>query len=163
MTAIAAVLDCPSLVEEKASHGVSEAHEKVRRMIRKASDHVSQTFSLGLAPHVFPALRDIWQNCSEKGWNGYSASPVRSAALNEAVHYCMQFPSRRIPEVYADPAGGVIFEWRQRDDSFFLLNLTGTGTLVYAGVFGGGELHGVSKATAVLPNNIREIIATHFS
>lgn len=163
MNAMCATLDGSGYIGMPGSCGVSDVHERVNDMFRKAATHAYSAYSLGLRQNILPALENIWDECSVQGWNGYNAAPVTVAAMQDAFSYCEQLSTRRIPDVYADPRGGIIFEWRNDPDSFFLLNFSGNGAIAYASVFGNEEIHGSSKAVRIIPENIRDIVATHFS
>ncbi len=108
-------------------------------------------------------VADILNTCSEKGWDGYDAAPVKLESAEGAVAVIRGLPEGlRPPSVVPEPDGDIAFEWRTEDNRLFSLSVTGP-TLAYAGRFGGtSKQYGEEPFFDAIPGKILEILAQHF-
>lgn len=105
-------------------------------------------------------LRATWEECSEKGWDGYSAKPISGMTLLYAQRFLRSLPSELPgPEVSADNDGEVSFEWYGGPRRVFSVSVGSSGDLTYAGLFGDIEKHhGVIRFKDMIPSRVLDLI-----
>lgn len=111
------------------------------------------------------SLREIEDDCSKSGWDGYEALAVPKFAVKEAELFLNMLPtSIIIPYVSPDPRGGIAFEWRNSRNEFIILTLKGNFILNYAGYFGANnKFNETEPFINSIPRTIIEKLSTHFS
>ena len=111
------------------------------------------------------SLREIEEDCSKNGWDGYDAFSVTKLAVKEAELFLNLLPSSVIiPNVSPDPRGGIALEWRNSRNDFIILTLKGNFILNYAGYFGpNNKIHRTEPFIKSIPRTILEKISSYFS
>ncbi|HAX99292.1 MAG TPA: hypothetical protein DCY12_10510 [Candidatus Atribacteria bacterium] len=111
------------------------------------------------------ALEAIFQECSQKNWDGYDASPISEETYLEAKKFIkmlcsLPFP---LPEILPEPDGQIGFEWFKEKNNLFTISLTEKNLIYYAGIFGeNGETCGKEKFTDSMPKVILDNLSRLF-
>lgn len=107
-------------------------------------------------------LIELRDRCSEDDWDGDGASPISPLAFDEAVTLLTALPSTfPPPEPLPEPNGSIAFEWYRGRDRVYVLSLSGTKSIEFAGLFGAGnELHGRVNFESALPKRIQQDLAS---
>ena len=109
---------------------------------------------------VLEILDDIYERCSEVGWDGYESMPIRREVYKEANKVLSMLPvlSLPMPEILPEPDGGLGIEWYKDKGFSFTISVCGKSIITYAGLFGeNSETHG----TEPLSSSIPEVILDH--
>ena len=159
MTTIAPPYDNANLWGASGGSAVSEAAEKVRRlMFGDSASQLSQadTNTWCRAPNTIQALNEAYDECSESNWDGYDAFPITAGAYEEALSLLRALPSDLpMPEIVPEPDGSIGLEWQQGPDRIFAVSVSGKGVIVYAGLFGKGvKAHGTEVFNDSLPQGV---------
>lgn len=97
------------------------------------------------------ALRDDY---SDDDWDGYGAKGLGGGTLMQAEQFLRSLPfSIPLPEVLPEPTGAVALEWRGQN-AIFVVSVSDTGRLVYAGRFGKAKNNGVDYFADGVPPGI---------
>jgi len=116
-----------------------------------------KSITLGGKTDVLQSLEDLFEECSEEGWDGNEASPITEDAYLEARRLISNLPiNLRMPEVVPEPSGEIGLEWSKGKDRVFVLSLSGRNEIVYAGLFGINKVHGVEYFGDAVPSTILE-------
>jgi len=101
-------------------------------------------------------LYEIYIENSEDDWDGYGAAALSYDAYFEASKILMIIPtSLPMPEVAAEPDGGIGLEWYKEKGYSFVISVNGKGIISYAGLFGSGnETYGSESFSGLLPKTI---------
>lgn len=88
-------------------------------------------------------LSEVYHECNEAGWDGYSALPVEQDAMHAG--YCILEslpPGFPRPSIGAEPDGLLTLEWRTSPNRILSVSIDPSGILHYAGIFGRNKQHG---------------------
>jgi len=90
------------------------------------------------------SLNEVFEECSEEGWDGYDALPITEEAYFEAIKLIKSLPvtSFPMPEVTPVPNGKIGLEWYREKRQVFVASVSGRNEIVYAGLFGVNKSHG---------------------
>jgi len=103
------------------------------------------------------ALEKLAEMCARVGWDGYDALPVSHASLQAAREFSGALPEEwPVPEISADPDGGISFEWARSPHWVFTLSVASDRQVSYAGLFGSSRVHGVEPFSGTIPGSIRD-------
>lgn len=148
--------DCPNFLTKPSSEGFDQGSSK--RIFERIIEEIdklrgSESMTLGRPlDEVLNSLNEVYRECSQAGWDGYSASAVTEDAYEEARKIINLLPSSiRIPEIVAEPTGEIGFEWRRGRGQVFVLSVGGKHRITYAGIFGGNKMHGSEYFEETLP------------
>lgn len=154
MSAAVAYMDYTSFPGRAWTTGVSDGSRLVSEMYQKAISPFFKTLSEGeRLLTVLESLYEVYERCSDEGWDGYEARPVTEDALTEAAILILSLPlSIRMPEVLPEPTGEIALEWYKDKQHVFVASV-GEGDLIsYAGLFGtDAKIYGTEHIDHPLP------------
>ena len=105
------------------------------------------------------ALWDVYQECQSADWDGYGARAVTRDAYDDAKRFYEILPASVPPaEVTAIPSGEIAFEWYKESGNVFVVTVGSGNRLVYAGIFGPNETHGVEYYGDAVPDVILDFL-----
>jgi len=104
------------------------------------------------------SLKQLYEECSEEGWDGYNANPITQDAYFEAKKIIDLLPiySLPMPEIVPEPDGGIALEWYKAKRFVFIISVIEKNEIVYAGLFGPNKTHGTEFFIDNLPQKIIE-------
>ena len=107
----------------------------VRR--RSAISHAREPMSLGGWKYaLFDEAREIAEECSESGWDGYESAPISEESLRRSLILIDALPDfSPLPELVPAPEGEIAFEWNS-DNERTLSVTPKTDKVVYAAFLG---------------------------
>lgn len=126
-------------------------HREVNKL-RKAE-------TLGRLDEVFQSLDEVFEECTEEGWDGYDARPITEETYFEARRLIESLPltsSIPMPEIIPEPSGEIGMEWSKGNRLVFVASVSGKNEIVYAGLFGTNKTHGTEYFGESLPSPIIE-------
>ena len=146
-------------LEESPSH----LGERVERVELVEALRASRSYMVSLPLITFNELQSVWKARQKKGWDGYSALPIKRASRDDAFEFLRQLPSELIqPDVVPESDGTIALEW-QRGDSVFVVSFQGSGKLIFAGDFDNGRrTRGHENLAKGVPQTIAAILGTEF-
>jgi len=99
------------------------------------------------------SLIEISKDCATANWNGEGALAIGEPALNEACDLLTLLPSSiPSPTIFAEPTGGIAFEWYKSPTKILILSVNGTRCIQFAALLGDGdEAHGKTNFSGSLP------------
>ena len=105
------------------------------------------------------AIYEVYHRCRINNWNEDGADPITEDAALRADRLLPTLPSYLpVPDIYADAAGAIVFEWYRRPRHRFAISIFWGGTIEYAGLLGpGNEVYGTARHSEGLP----EIVSDH--
>lgn len=90
-------------------------------------------------------LRELAEECSEQGWDGYDAAPIDAIALFNAQNFLRALPSGiALPEFAPEPDGSISLDWIQSRYRLFTLSIGSSNRLAYAWLDGTDKGHAVA-------------------
>lgn len=106
-------------------------------------------------------LAELFGEYQTPNWGGYGEAPLTRAAYEEARTILELLPAPlQFPDLTPEPTGSIAMEWRIEKNCIYVLSVSGSGAIEYAGIFGrGNELHGRHNFGDFLPRQI----ASHLS
>ena len=132
----------------------------------KVIDRLRETETIGRSlEKTRRLLQEVFQECSDKNWDGYNALPVTEDAYYEADKLLEMLPSS-IPmpdEITPEPDGCISLEWYKGKRMLFSISLSGNYEIVYAGLFGPDKDNGTAYFGVSLPKKIVEKIQVLYS
>lgn len=119
---------------------------------------LKKTETLGHLEEALQSLNEVFEECSEEGWDGYDALPITEEAYFEAVRLIKSLPVTAfpMPEVVPESSGEIGLEWYRRKRLVFTVSVSGSNEIVYAGLFGTNRAHGTEYFGDLLPSVIVE-------
>lgn len=151
--------DCPSFSDAPSTPGFGPVSEMfIKNILKKHIGHILEPVSVGKPlEETLDSLIEAYEECSEYNWDGYGASPIAEDAFNEAWKLIKLFPlSIPMPEISADPAGGISLEWYRERRLTFVVSVSEEKRLDYAGLFGSNTSYGSEHFGDTLPTVILE-------
>ena len=119
---------------------------------------LKKTETLGHLDEVLQSLNEVFEECTEEGWDGNDALPITEEAYFEAMKLIKSLPitSFPMPEVIPEPSGKIGLEWYREKRQVFIASVSGRNEIVYAGMFGANKTHGTENFGDSLPSIILE-------
>ncbi len=142
--------------------GASEASHSLQKVYEDDVIRLCKAETWDRLGRVFSELKQIYQECSEKDWDGYAALPISQEAYHEAVRFLEALPLWWLPapEIGPEPEGDIGFEWNFGKNQIFVVSINGTNIITYAGLLGtGNKTHG----TEVFDGSIPQTVINHIS
>lgn len=145
------ILNLPSM-------GFGDEVEKLKKYYRDIVSEFRNTETFGRSDEVIQSLNEVFDECSEEGWDGYDAWPITKNAYIEAKRLIESLPltSFPIPEVVPESSGEIGLEWYRGKRLVFTASVSGRNEIVYAGLFGANRAHGTEYFGDLLPSVILE-------
>ena len=106
-------------------------------------------------------LLEVFEESCKANWDGYGALPVTEETYQEAVQLIDLLPrSIPLPEIAAEPAGEIGFEWYKDKNKVFVISVKGDKVITYAGLFWKDKIHGTEplKSNLVTINSLLKAI-----
>lgn len=153
----------PNYLARIDNTGASDFSVKIFMFLEGVIKEQRKTHDYILLGDALADLADIYDECSEYGWDGYDATPVTAASYKEAGIFLNTLSTQTpVPEVLPLPDGGIGFQWSNGADRIFTVSTSGKGVLVYAGLLGKGrKRHGTEDFSGLISDeiisNIRQI------
>ena len=109
-------------------------------------------------------IKELLSECSEKGWDGYSAEPLSITAYAGALRFLQMWPpSFPTPEVVPEPDGSIGLEWYKSRGNVFIISFDGSSSLAYAGIISGtNKTRGTEVFADSIPETIQNAVARLF-
>lgn len=145
--------------------GYSPEPDRVLQLLDEALDHLSNTGAEGQRlQNAISALDDVYQECCEAKWDGYSAKAISEDAYQEAFNLLTLLPSNiPLPEIVPEPSGAIGLEWSRGKRFVFVASVRGENFITYAGIFAVNKTHGREYFSDSLPPIIAENIRRLYS
>ena len=145
------ILNLPSM-------GFGDEVEKLKKYYRDIVSEFRNTETFGRSDEVIQSLNEVFDECSEEGWDGYDALPITKNAYIEAKRLIESLPltSFPIPEVVPESSGEIGLEWYRKKRLVFTVSVSGSNEIIYAGLFGTNRAHGTEYFGDLLPSVILE-------
>lgn len=140
------------------SIGFGTDFEALKRFYNEEVSKLRKTETLGGIDKVLQSLKEVFEECSEEGWDGYDALPITEEAYIETKRLIESLPltSFPIPEVVPESSGEIGLEWYRGKHLVFTASVSGSNEIVYAGLFGANRTHGTEYFGDLLPSVILE-------
>ncbi len=119
---------------------------------------LKKTETLGHLDEALQSLNEVFEECSEEGWDGYDALPITEEAYFAAIKLIKSLPVTAfpMPEVTPELNGEIGLEWYREERQVFVASVSGRNEIVYAGLFGVNKSHGTEYFGDSLPSVILE-------
>ncbi len=155
---MAATLTCSALLSSAATPPVSRESQFIHRAMEENWQSVRVTRTLGRAD-LFDELSDLAQECATPGWDGYGASAVASATVDEASRFLRSLPEAASrPTLGAEPDGQITVEWYVSPKRTLSVSVSAQGELHYAALIGSSRHFGTVPFLGDCPEDIAELI-----
>ena len=156
---------CPNVWVNPSGDGSNP--DNVKKIIKIVRDIMwgYESITFGLILHnINASLDDVYSETSQEDWDGYGASAITEDAYNEAKKLIYLLSSSiPMPEIVAEPTGGIGFEWRRRRGLIFVISVSGNHKIEYAGIFGENKVHGSEYFGEALPATIIDHLTRLYS
>ena len=104
-------------------------------------------------------LDQVAAECSEFGWDGYDAQPIKKVVINMAEKFLIGLPkSIPTPDIIPESSGELSFEWYVRASHQVVTTITEDEEIVYSGFFGKRRTKGVEFLDNGIPEQIIRVI-----
>jgi len=105
-------------------------------------------------------LGEVFQECSEAGWDGYNARPVDQEKMLCAFRIIDSLPPGfPMPSIGADPDGQIALDWRTGPHRILSVSVDPEGVLHYAGIYGRNKHHGTIEYYFSAPDKLLQLVA----
>lgn len=150
--------ECPSYYTIPVNTGFSEDSKNLAKNLEKQIVEMRELLAIEFRlKEASDFLFDVYRECSEANWDGYSASPITLKTLKEALKIIRLLPSSfPLPEIVAEPDGSIGFEWHKGQKLIFVISVEGKYRINYAGIFGSNKIHGSEYFGEMLPSVVIE-------
>lgn len=157
--------ECSS-ISNFPSIGFGIDFSRLKKYYDREINELRKAETLGRLDEVLQALDEIFEECSEEGWDGYDARPISEAVYIEARRFidCLPLASFiPMPEIIPEPTGEIAFEWSREKRQIFVASVRGENEIVYAGLFGSDKDYGTKYFGEYLPPRIIQYIIELYS
>ena len=136
--------------------GISNVSLDLKKYYSAAIKQFRKTETLWPLDELHQRLDEVFEECSQEGWDGYDAIPISEAAYHEAKKLIERIPVTIIPmpELIPEPNGEIAFEWYRGSRKIFVASVSGKNEIIYAGLFGINKTHGTEFFGDNLPFTI---------
>ncbi len=115
------------------------------------------TFGRGRA--VFEELSQVFEECREPNWDGFSAQPVSDWTYHLAYEFLKVLPlGTPAPSSGAEPDGHVTFEWHRSPHRTLSLSISPKGDLHFSALLGSAKTYGTEPFIGEVPKFICDLI-----
>lgn len=139
--------------------GFSEEADKVTRLVRNIGDFFTSSASGNKRfAESFQSLDEIAQKCKFIDWDGEGAEPIAQEAVSEARTLLRSLPdSVKMPDIFPETTGSIAFEWYHAPGYRYVITMSGTRVIEFAGLFGSGnEIYGEFRIDSGFPKAVRD-------
>jgi len=134
--------DCRSITSFP-NIGFGKDVKGLRDYFAEIISELTRAETLGLQNQALRSLSEVFNECSDEGWDGYEAFPISENAYFEAKRLIMNLPiTIPMPEITPEPNGELALEWAKGSRQVFVASVSGKNEIVYAGLFGTNKTHG---------------------
>ena len=137
--------------------GFSEDFKILKQIINKELSDFMKAETIGrLYDEVLKLLKEVYDECSIEGWDGYNSLPVSEEAYFEAKKIILSLPLNAFsaPEIVPESNGGIALEWYKSKRYIFVVSVCGKNELVYAGLFGTNKINGTEYYNDIIPTTV---------
>lgn len=139
--------------------GESPAARYVQEQVEECAQGLQESTALGMEQAIRGALADVWDECSQEGWDGYGAMPVAEASLVLARDFLRSLPlGVSVPSIGAEPDGEITLEWGSRPRHRLSISVSSGGDLHYAALLGPSTRYGTEPFFGDVPGVILRLI-----
>jgi len=145
--------------------GSSESADSIQKIVAGIKDHYFEPVSFAYSNELLKTLVLVYKSCSTNNWDGYGALEIKSKSFVYAKKFICNLPAYLPkPDIGADPDGEISFEWRNENNGIYVLSISATGELSFAGLYSEGrEIHGKDKMSDGVPKEIFQHISRLFA
>ena len=139
--------------------GFSEEADKVARLVRNFVGTLTSSASGNKRfAEPFQSLAEIAQKCGFADWDNEGAEPITGEAVSEAQALLRSLPdSIKMPDIFPETTGSIAFEWYHAPGYRYVITLSGTRVIEFAGLFGtGNEIYGEFRIDGGFPKAVRD-------
>jgi hypothetical protein len=153
-------IDFNSFSPFRPSDGASDEAVRIHELGVYSFSGFFEAFTLSTSMELVSEVVDeIYEECSEAGWDGYDAAPVRACALTDAMKLIRMLPSSiPVPKIAPEPSGGLTLRWSRGKVKTFILAIYGNEVLDYAAIIGSERQHGRLEFKDFLPSKVPKIL-----
>jgi len=109
--------------------------------------------------YPFNQLRNVFNECSSEGWDGYNALLIQLETYKNAFRFLQNLPSNLpFPDIGAEPDGHITFEWYRRQNRVISISISPESDLFYAALIGSKRRYGSEPFFSEVPTEIVNII-----
>lgn len=156
-------IDCPNFYGVPSGIGFSDDSKNLAKNIKKQIQDIYESLTIGRPlEETVESLMEIYKECSQANWDGYSANPLSENSVLEALKFIDLIPSYfPMPQVIAEPSGEIGLEWFEDKRLIFVISFSGKNMISYAGIFGSNKTHGTEYFGDTVPpviiDNLRRL------
>ncbi|MBU2621569.1 MAG: hypothetical protein KKD92_04550 [Proteobacteria bacterium] len=150
--------DCISIMNFPTI-GFGADFERLSRFYDQIVREVKKSATLGRQEETLHSLYELFEECSDEGWDGYNALPISEEAYLETRKLIQSLPITSfipMPELTPEPNGDIALEWRNGSRNIFVASVRGRNEITYAGLFGLNKTHGTEYFNDTLPAALLE-------
>lgn len=158
MSAAISCTDCTSIMSFHGT-GFGTDFEKLNKYYNGEIQEFKKSATFGLQEEVLQSLKEIFEECSKEGWDGYDAFPITEEAYIEAERLIKILPTpffTPMPEITPEPNGDISLEWAKEKRQIFVVSVSGKNEITYAGLFGVNKTYGTEYFGDSLPSKLIE-------
>jgi len=161
MSAVLAVPDRTDFIASFTNTGSSKTSYDLQVKYEETIETLRRAITWNHAESAINSLYEMYDDCSEPGWDGYGSEAVDQVTFDEAYKFLNSLPSWiSMPEIVPESNGDIGFEWYFGKDKVFVVSVEGSGQLNYAGILGlGNKAHGTEIFDGTIPKSIIENIS----
>ena len=105
------------------------------------------------------SLERLASECSQEGWDGYGAEPVRPGTVVQAGRFLDALPKQfPVPAPGVEPDGCVTLEWYESPDWIVSVSVSPDCRLDYAAILGKRKKHGSCVFADAIPATVLDLI-----
>lgn len=142
------------------SRGNSETALFVDQKAQQGRRQLQESRVLGLrGKGAFDGLNQVYEDCLEPNWDGYSAMPVSEATYQLAYQFLEALPlGAPLPSCGAEPDGQLTLEWHRSPRWTLSISMSPEGDLHYAALLGTRKAYGTEPFFGDAPKTIMDLI-----
>jgi hypothetical protein len=139
--------------------GASQTAEYIQKQVTDCSRILQKSAALGIEAMIRGELADVWEECSQPGWDGYNSLPVTWDSYHHTERLLRAFPlGTPLPSLGAEPDGQITLDWGRSRRRRLSVSVSPDGDLHYAALQGPESLCGTVPFIDEVPLTILNLI-----
>ena len=139
--------------------GASPTAGYVQKQVAKWARQLQKSAAFGIESIIRGELAEVWEECSEHGWDGYHGFPVTWDLYHNTERFLRALPlGTCAPSIGADPDGQMTLEWGRSKQRRLSVSVSPDGELHYAALLGAEKTCGSVPFFSEVPGTILSLI-----
>jgi hypothetical protein len=164
MTAIAIPPGFGYSFASSRGQGVSREADRLQELLIESREDRRYSIILGWRDQLADDVREVLEDCSDAGWDGYHASPINPFSAFQCIRLIELLPEGLLaPDIVPEPDGSIGLEWQNASNATLIVSI-GEHQIDFAEIAENKtRTTGVRSFSNEISQDVLDILARHFA